>query len=252
MIASFARRALGAAALLLVAGLSPSLVEAAPVKQSSSGICHDTESRWYQQTKTYTAYASMSECLASGRAYHGYSGEAQPAETGRSAGGTSVAYDRDLYDHWIDEDGDCENARHELLKELSTGRITMSDSGCTVARGRWNDPYTGRIFTNARDMDIDHMVPLAWAHAHGADDWSAAERRRFANDPVNMFAVEASANRSKGARGPLEWLPPSESFHCQYVTRFHRIVRTYGLEYTDYEQRGMQDLRGRVCGGGQS
>ena len=37
-------------------------------------------------------------------------------------------------------------------------------------------------------------------------------------------------NRQKGAKGPLEWLPPRESFHCQYVTRFKRALIIYGLE----------------------
>ena len=37
-------------------------------------------------------------------------------------------------------------------------------------------------------------------------------------------------NRQKGAKGPLEWRPPRERFHCQYVTRFKRVLITYGLE----------------------
>lgn len=223
---------------------------AAMVKQSSSGICHDTASSWYGRTKNFTAFGSMGECLATGRAYKGYTGStaamsAAPVAKKQASG--FLPYDRNLYDHWIDIDGDCQNARHELLQELSTGQVTLSANRCTVQRGRWNDPYTGRIFTNARDMDIDHMVPLAWAHAHGAHSWTADLRRQFANDPVNLFAVEASANRSKGAKGPLEWLPPSSSFHCEYVTRFHRIVLTYKLQYSDYEAREMDTLRTRLC-----
>ena len=225
--------------------------EAAMVKQSNSGTCHDEGSAWYGRTKNFTAYGSMSECMGSGRAYKGYSGATQamskpPAPQGQRTG-VSTAYDRDLYDHWIDEDGDCQNARHELLQELSTGRVTLSSSGCTVVQGRWIDPYTNQIFTRARGMDIDHMVPLAWAHAHGADKWDHETRRRFANDPVNLFAVEASANRSKGAKGPLEWLPPNAGFHCEYVTRFHRIVLTYKLQYSDYERQQIDAMRVQLC-----
>jgi hypothetical protein len=161
--------------------------------------------------------------------------------------GANVKYDRDLYDHWIDVDGDCQNARHELLQELSTGQITLNKSGCTVATGRWNDPYTGQIYTVSRDLDIDHMVPLAWAHWHGAHSWDAATRRQFANDKVNLFAVQASANRQKGAKGPLEWMPPDESFHCQYITRFHRIVLMYKLEYSAQEAAEMDQMRAKLC-----
>ena len=224
------------------------------IKQSNSGICHDTNSRWYKRTKNFKAYGSMQDCMRSGRAYKGYSGSAatsgNPATTSgiTSHVGIAVPYDRDLYDHWIDEDGDCQNARHEFLIENSTGPVTFNSKGCSVIHGRWNDPYTGMIFTNARDMDIDHMVPLAWAHAHGADQWSRELRKQFANDPVNLFAVQASANRSKGAKGPLQWLPPSEGFRCQYVTRFQRVVQMYKLQYTAHEQNRMTALRTRLCG----
>lgn len=234
-------------ALLTIGLATPSL--AVMVKQSNSGICHDENSGWYNRVKNFTAFGSMSECMATGRAYKGYSGPVTQQASPRTARPARVAvpYDRHLYDHWIDVDGDCQNARHELLQELSTGQVTLSKNGCTVLRGRWNDPYTGKIFTNARDMDIDHMVPLAWAHGHGADQWDADKRRQFANDPVNLFAVEASANRQKGAKGPLEWLPPNKKYQCEYVTRFHRIVLTYKLKYSDYERQQIDALRGRLC-----
>ena len=237
---------------LLATGLAAPVL-ATPVKQSKSGICHDAGSQWYARTKNFTGFGSMEECLESGRAYKGYSGAAQgaakaaPRISAKPWARKAVPYDRSLYDHWIDEDGDCQNARHELLQQLSTGPVTLNPNGCTVSHGRWNDPYTDEIFTSSRDMDIDHMVPLAWAHAHGADRWTADLRRKFANDPVNLFAVHASANRSKGARGPLEWLPTNAGFHCQYVTRFHRIVLTYKLIYSDHERNKMDALRTQLC-----
>jgi hypothetical protein len=40
--------------------------------------------------------------------------------------------------------------------------------------------------------------------------------------------VELSLNRSKGARGPNEWLPPSGQ--CGYVARFARVVKQYELK----------------------
>jgi hypothetical protein len=157
-------------------------------------------------------------------------------------------YDRRLYGSWADFDSDCLNTRHEVLLDLATGPVTMSPDGCRVVHGRWNDPYTGRIHREARQLDVDHLVPLAWAHARGGDRWSAEKRRRFANDPVNLFAVQASVNRSKGAAGPLEWLPPDETYHCSYVTRFHRVVRLYGIEYHSDEERAYDRLRDRLCG----
>lgn len=79
-------------------------------------------------------------------------------------------YDRALFGGWADVDGDCKTTRHEQLADLSTGPIRLSDDGCRVVRGRWLDPYTGRIFQNSSGLDIDHVVPLFWAWQRGAYD----------------------------------------------------------------------------------
>lgn len=130
----------------------------------------------------------------------------------------------------------------------STSTIDTGSNRCTVSRGRWLDPYTGKTFYEARQVDIDHLVPLKWAWDHGADKWSKAKRVKFANDEVNLFAVQASVNRQKGALGMLEWLPPARSFHCQYVLRFTRIVKSYGLVLSEYEQRKFKELKEWKCG----
>jgi hypothetical protein len=37
-----------------------------PVKKSNSGICHKPGSTYYQQTKNFTPYKTLDECLKSG------------------------------------------------------------------------------------------------------------------------------------------------------------------------------------------
>ncbi len=37
-----------------------------PVKMSSTGICHAQGSTYYNQTKKFTAYKTMDECLKAG------------------------------------------------------------------------------------------------------------------------------------------------------------------------------------------
>ena len=96
-------------------------------------------------------------------------------------------------------------------------------------------------------MDVDHVVPLHYASIRGAADWNAETRIRFANDPANLIATDASTNRRKGSDGPLDWLPPNKDFHCQYVLRFERITRQYGLGLSDREATAMRDLFGEVC-----
>ncbi len=239
---------------------------AEPVKLSRSGICHDTQSAYYGRTKNFTAFDSLRQCLDSGgRLPKGHSGyqpdnpveqpsslevrrAAAPTPSIEQHAGVGGAYDRSLFDHWIDEDHDCLNTRHELLMKMSTGTVDTGSNGCTVSRGRWNDPYTGKIFYAAGDLDVDHLVPLRWAWEHGANGWTSKQRRKFANDESNLFAVQASVNRQKGALGPLHWLPPDQSFHCQYILRFIRITKKYKLVLSNKETSATQNLKDTKCG----
>ena len=160
---------------------------------------------------------------------------------------TSAAYDRALFGRWADNDGNCRNTRHEMLAGLSTVPVQTTVDGCRITHGQWYDPYTGQTETEARDLDVDHMVPLAWAWAHGADKWSKERRRRFANDPVNLVPTDAGINRGKGADGPDDWLPPHAPYQCAYVLRFIRIARSYDLELERDEAREIAGIRDRAC-----
>ena len=135
-----------------------------------------------------------------------------------------------------------------VLAELSTVPVRWSADGCEVERGRWIDPYTGQVHLDAGGLDVDHVVPLAYARARGADGWDEDAREAFANDPANLLPVEARLNRSKGSRGPLGWLPPDEGFRCQYLLRFVRVTRTYELRLPEAEARGIAALREAACG----
>ena len=213
------------------------------IKKSHSGICHDSDSSYYTRVKNFTPYDSLEECLESGGRLPKKAKKSVTRSHNYGAG-----YSRDKFGHgWDDEDGDCINTRHELLMAQSTSTVETGSNHCTVSRGRWLDPYTGKIFYDAQELDIDHLVPLKWAWDHGADEWTDEKRERFANDPVNLFAVQASENRKKGAKGPLEWMPSDESFHCQYIFRFIRVVETYGLMVSDTEMQAILNLSLHKC-----
>lgn len=158
----------------------------------------------------------------------------------------STLYDRSEWPHWIDSDGDCQDARAEILIQTSEVPVKFKrNRGCNVSHGRWTDPYSGRSFTRASDLDIDHVVPLAWAHGHGADNWSRERKRAFANDPDNLQPVEASINREKGSRGPDDWLPPNKGYHCLYLSRFVGVVRGYQLRLETVEVQHLRPLARR-------
>jgi hypothetical protein len=151
----------------------------------------------------------------------------------------SIRYQREDWPHWIDEDGDCQNTRQELLILSSQVPVTFtSERGCTVATGQWLDPYTGNTYTQASDVDIDHVVPLAYAHAAGGATWTREQRERFANDPRNLLVVDDAENQRKGAAGPSEYLPRA-SFHGDYLRLWREVVEAYGLKLRAEDARLM-------------
>ena len=45
----------------------------------------------------------------------------------------------------------------------------------------WIGAFTGKEFTKASDVDIDHKIPVKYAHDHSGADWSPLLKRLFAN-----------------------------------------------------------------------
>ncbi len=204
------------------------------VKKSGSGLCHPPESRWYERTTDFQDFDSVESCLKSGGRLPKGLSETLLADRGKdeAAPTRTDTYTRVLFGHgWADTDSDCQDSRAEALIETSSTPVVFdSSNGCRVVKGRWVSPFTGEVIQNSSSIDIDHVVPLRWAWDHGARTWSDEKRKAFANDPRNLWPVEASLNRSKGARGPTEWLPPAGK--CQYIARFLRITKLYGLDST--------------------
>ena len=155
-------------------------------------------------------------------------------------------YDRGDWRHWTDEDGDCQNTRHEVLVAESLTDVTFkNEDECQVEFGEWFGAFTAATVTEASKLDIDHLVPLANAHRSGAWDWTAERRRSYANsldDPRHLIAVTARANRSKGAKGPEEWQPDNESYWCIYATDWIVVKQTWKLTVTSGESAALQAM----------
>ena len=74
----------------------------------------------------------------------------QPTAPPVTAAATPV-YDRGAWQHWVDADGDCQDARQEVLVAESLVPVTFTDDRrCRVASGEWLGPYTGQRFTDPR------------------------------------------------------------------------------------------------------
>jgi len=165
------------------------------------------------------------------------------APSGRTDASGRQSYDRDAYGDWRDRDGDCQDMRDEVLIEHARS-YELDSGGCEVVDGIWHGPYTGQRLTEPSDIHIDHIVPLKEAHVSGAASWSARTKQRFANDPANLLPSEDSANMSKGALDPAEWLPDRN--RCTYVKRWTAVKDKYDLEMDPAERRAVEEVE-RTC-----
>lgn len=112
--------------------------------------------------------------------------------------------------------------------------ITLIDdsvlsTSCSVSGGQFIDPYTGEALSADDSIEIDHIFPLSAAWDLGAHSWTPQQRLHFANDPINLLATEASANRAKSDDLPATWMPPQHSNHCWYATRLSEVAAHYQL-----------------------
>ena len=156
------------------------------------------------------------------------------------------AYSRSQWKHWVDADGDCQDARQEVLIGESLLPVTYkTDRECRVEASRWYGAFTGTYFEDPGDVDVDHMVPLKNAHNSGGWDWNPAMKEEYANslgDDDHLIAVQDNANQSKGARGPDEWKPRDETYWCQYATDWAEIKERWSLTMTEPEAGAVVEM----------
>ena len=157
-----------------------------------------------------------------------------------------AGYSRERFGRrWADTDRNrCDTRNDILARDLVEVR---RDGSCVVLDGLLDDPYTGELVIFERGprsaaVQIDHVVPLSLAWDTGAQSMSPARREAFANDPLNLLAVEGRANQSKGDSDASEWMPPARSAWCSYAARIVAVRIRYRLWVTPEERDTLTDV----------
>lgn len=133
----------------------------------------------------------------------------------------------------------CDMRQFILARDLEPE--VLDQDGCTVLSGTLNDPYTAKIIAFKRgagtsdDVQIDHVVALSDAWQKGAQMLDVAERTEFANDPLNLLAVDGPTNQKKSDSDTASWLPPNKDYRCRYVARQIAVKAKYHLWVTQAE-----------------
>jgi len=155
--------------------------------------------------------------------------------------GPKTGYSREAFGpRWADVDRNgCDTRDDVLNRDLVAKEWRPGTRGCVVIAGALRDPYTGRrlAFTkaDAEAVQIDHVVALSDAWQKGAAQWDATRRLAFANDPLNLLAVDGPTNSRKSDGDAATWLPPQRSYRCRFVARQVAVKAKWGLSVTPAE-----------------
>ena len=147
---------------------------------------------------------------------------------------------------WADVDRNgCDTRNDVLRRDLTAYTLKAGTHGCLVLRGTLHDRYTGKTISFVRGpgtsnaVQIDHVVALGDAWQKGAQRWTTPQRTAFANDPLNLLAVDGPTNLRKGDGDAATWLPPRKAERCDYVARQVSVKHKYGLSVTAAERDAM-------------
>ncbi len=143
--------------------------------------------------------------------------------------------------------GNCDTRNIILHRDLTDAVVSTT---CKVESGVLSDPYTGTTINFVRGantsdvIQIDHVVALSDAWQTGAQLLDVPTRISFANDPLELLAVDGSANQAKADSDAATWLPANKAFRCQYVARQIAVKAKYKLWVTQAEKDAMQQVLG--------
>ncbi|MFD4119027.1 HNH endonuclease family protein [Streptomyces niveus] len=154
-----------------------------------------------------------------------------------------AGYSRAKFPHWSAQGSRCDTREVVLRRD---GQNVVQDDQCRAVQGTWFSEYDGKTVASSREVDADHMVPLAAAWRGGADEWETSERKAFANDLEHsqLIAVSAASNRSKGDQTPDLWKPPLKSYWCTYSRAWVDVKHIYNLNVTEAEKNALSEMLG--------
>ena len=159
-----------------------------------------------------------------------------------------TGYSREQFPHWKDPDKNGCDSRNDILKrDLTKVFFKAETNNCKVIAGTLLDPYSNKLIEfdlskSASTIDIDHVVALSNAWQTGAFQLTLTQRTNFANDPLNLLAVDFKLNRQKGDADAATWLPPYKSYRCTYVARQVAVKTKYKLWVTAPEKAAISNL----------
>ena len=240
-------------ALTVAAGLVAALVGGAMSVHATSTIAAAPTSRSRQSSTASAQGLSQSSTPPSATPTRSKSVVRPPTSSVKAASAVAAlgtlkvkgrapktGYDRALFGQaWADVDRNgCDTRNDVLRRDLSSFALKAGTKSCLVLSGTLHDLYTGtgiaflRGQSTSAMVQIDHVVALSDAWQKGAQQWSTSRRTAYANDSLNLLAVDGPTNARKSDGDAATWLPPNKAYRCPYAARQVGVKAKYGLWVT--------------------
>jgi uncharacterized protein DUF1524 len=153
------------------------------------------------------------------------------------------------------------DTRDVVLESQNRGEIRTRagcQAECVSEAPCWTSPYDDVPTHDARDLEIDHIVPVGEAARSpvvgsgpageaavpAAIAWSPAEKHKFYEDTKNLIAVTESVNQAKSDGDPAEWRPENRAYWCEYATVYTAAKVRHGLSADEAERDALRELFG--------
>ena len=162
-------------------------------------------------------------------------------------------YDRlKHFGRWIKDrrtPNDCRDTRSRVLERDSQIQVTYTTpSRCAVSHGQWFDPFSGQTLQSARDLEIDHTVPIKNAYDKGAWAWDDDTRCVFFNfmgNRMHLVPIATRENRVKQDAGPDRYMPPRPEYACEYLYNWLAIKLIWDIPMGQSEASSINRLLGQ-------
>lgn len=136
---------------------------------------------------------------------------------------------------WSHPAEDCRTTREYLLHTSTESPLKYRpNKTCKISTGLWRTPYKkNSLYQKARNVHIDHLVPLKEAFISGAHQWSQPMRchyNNFIHYPYHLVVVGAQENLKKKDHDLSQYLPPNKSFKCEYIKHWLTVKAIWNLK----------------------
>jgi len=152
---------------------------------------------------------------------------------------------------WPTNERGCDARNETLARDLDDVVFRPGSNDCVVLSGTLNCPYSGQAINFVRGREtsnavhIGHRVSLSDAWRTGAQQWDQEKREQFANDPINLVAVDGPTNAAKSDSSAASWMPPNKAYRCQFVAAQVQVKAAFCLWVTQAEHDAISNVLDR-------